>query len=227
MIVQPPKTHAGKLVVAFLGSALALPAHAITVNALTLGQLWVSEFMPDPTAVADSAGEWIELMNPLTVPIDLAGLVVKSSPSESYVLTAGAGTTLAPGGHFLLGRSATNNGGISPNQVWSGLILANASDTIQLENGLGQILFSVSWTGAVPGKSYALQTVPSSYALTTANYYLESTISYNGTDFGTPGIANSTAAIGTAPPVPEADTWAMLLTGLGLVGMAVRRKARA
>jgi hypothetical protein len=222
MIAQAA-SFAGKLTLGLVGSVLALPAHAITVNELVPGQIWISEFMPDPSAVVDSTGEWIELANPLAASIDLAGLVIKSG-SESYVLTAGAGTTLASGGYFLLGRSATSNSGIVPNQVWSSIVLSNSSDSIQLENGLGQTLFSVSWTGSTAGKSYSLQTVSPPYALTAANYYLETVISYNVNDFGTPGSANSIATIGSAPPVPEPETWAMLLAGLGLVGVAARHR---
>lgn len=219
-------TFAGKITIGLLGCVLAMPSHAITVNELIPGQIWISEFMPDPAAVADSTGEWIELVNPLPVSIDLAGLVVRSG-SESYVLTAGTGTSLASGAYFLLGRSATGNGGIVLNQVWSGVVLSNSSDSIQLENGLGQTLFSVSWTSTAAGKSYSLQTISPPYALTAANYYVETSISYNGTDFGTPGSANSMAAIGTAPAVPEPETWAMLLAGLGFVSVAVRRRGRA
>lgn len=182
--------------------------------------------MPDPAAVADSAGEWIELVNPLPVSIDLAGLVIRSG-SESYVLTSGTGTSLASGAYFLLGRSATGNGGIAPNQVWSGIVLSNSSDSIHLENGLGQTLFSVSWTSTAAGKSYSLQTISPPYTLSAANYYVETSVSYNGTDFGTPGSANPVAAIGTAPPVPEPESWAMLLAGLGFVSVAARCRGRA
>ena len=219
-------TFAGKITIGLLGCVLAMPSHAITVNELVPGQIWVSEFMPDPAAVADSAGEWIELVNPLPVSIDLAGLVIRSG-AESYALTAGTGTILASGAYFLLGRSATGNGGIAPNQVWSGIVLSNSSDSIQLENGLGQTLFSVSWTSSAAGKSYSLQTISPPYTLTAANYYVETSVSYNGTDFGTPGSANSVAAIGTAPPVPEPETWTMLLAGLGFVGIATRCRGRA
>lgn len=60
---------------------------------------------------------------------------------------------------------------------------------------------------------------PSSY-FAIDNY----TLKISGASFGTQGAFYSVAAV-TA--VPEPETWAMLLAGLGLVGLQVRRKAAA
>ncbi|MCU0842812.1 MAG: FxDxF family PEP-CTERM protein [Thiobacillaceae bacterium] len=54
--------------------------------------------------------------------------------------------------------------------------------------------------------------------------------SYTAIVFGEPGAFNgftfSTFGV-TVTPVPEPETWAMLLAGLGLVGMQLRRKLKS
>ena len=55
------------------------------------------------------------------------------------------------------------------------------------------------------------------------------TLRIGGTATGTGSVAGSYAigALTVAAPVPEPQTWAMLLVGMGLVGLRVRQKARA
>lgn len=55
------------------------------------------------------------------------------------------------------------------------------------------------------------------------------TLRIGGTATGTGGVAGSYAigATTVAAPVPEPGTWAMLLVGMGLVGLRVRQKAKA
>ena len=54
--------------------------------------------------------------------------------------------------------------------------------------------------------------------------------SYTATVFGDPGDSNgvSLSTFGvTVAAVPEAETWAMMLVGMGLVGWQLRRKVKA
>lgn len=55
------------------------------------------------------------------------------------------------------------------------------------------------------------------------------TLRIGGTATGTGSVAGSYAigAITVAAPVPEPETWAMLLVGMGLVGLRVRQRAKA
>ena len=55
------------------------------------------------------------------------------------------------------------------------------------------------------------------------------TLRVGGTATGTGGVAGMYAigAVTVAAPVPEPQTWAMLLVGMGLVGLRVQQKAKA
>ena len=45
----------------------------------------------------------------------------------------------------------------------------------------------------------------------------------NGTTVVVTGVGDGSGTWYTIPPVPEADTWAMMALGLGLVGLRLRR----
>lgn len=93
------------------------------------------------------------------------------------------------------------------------LVLSLDSKTlIELDPGSGQVLGSLNLVGVTP---QAIEGVTVDHL---GNIYLVAEDS---------GYGNSRLFVLTAP-VPEAETWAMMLAGLGLVGvMAVRRRAAA
>jgi hypothetical protein len=72
-----------------------------------------------------------------------------------------------------------------------------------IDQFVGPLSFSVSTT--VDGALLGLDSTPLYYGFTAAN-----------------GLADDGHHVSSAVPVPEPETWAMLLAGLGLVGFAVR-----
>jgi len=63
----------------------------------------ISEFMKDPTAVGDTAGEWIEIYNAGAFDVNLEGWALADAGSNFHVIsTGGAGLIVPPGGRAVL-----------------------------------------------------------------------------------------------------------------------------
>ena len=231
-----PARHAVRaLVTSITASAAllgALPASAmLTVDNLVPGQLVISEVMVDPTKVGDAAGEWFEIYNPHTVPIDLGGLVVESltgTTVESFRIQGSH--IVAPGDYFVLGRNANSatNGGVPVDYAWGTAIsFGNSNDLVRVERPDGIILVQASWSASTAGRSMELRsgTVPA----LGPTAFGASTAAYGLGDFGTPGLVNSAPmnlAGVVAPPVPEPETYALMAMGLGCVALARGRRMK-
>lgn len=84
----------------------------------------------------------------------------------------------------------------------------------------GVQLFGPTTTTNMPPISIITQVKAGSIVLNSGTYQLK----VSGT-----GISGASASYGgniVAVPVPEAETWAMMLAGLGLVGLQLRRKVK-
>lgn len=96
--------------------------------------------------------------------------------------------------------------------------------TITDITGLNASIFDSSsnlYTSFVPTSNPDYLTLPASTYFAPGSY----TLNVSGTAFGSNGGMYTVAAV--TIPVPEPETWAMLLVGLGLVGMRLRQKAAA
>ncbi|MCB9627587.1 MAG: lamin tail domain-containing protein [Sandaracinaceae bacterium] len=177
----------------------------------TLGDVVITEVMPDPAAVGDPVGEWFELL--VNVDVDLNGLQVGSTfGSPGFTLTRDDCVHVTAGTYVLLANNADSgvNGGLPAGAIEHGRSLAN--DPGSLFVGIADTLLDqVSWTNSPTGASMQLD--PSDLDPTTNDAF--DTVACNGTtvygagDRGTPGAAN------VACPV-------VLLPGQCLDGSVVR-----
>ncbi len=85
------------------------------------GTLLVTEIMPDPDAVVDTKGEWLEVYNPSADPIDLTGWKLKvGTYTHTVTPVAGAQTTILPKQYVMLigTADASVNNGLKALYAW-------------------------------------------------------------------------------------------------------------
>ncbi len=176
----------------------------------------ISEFLANPAAVGDTAGEWIEIHNPGPDAVNLLGWTVADLDSDRHIIATDV--TIAAGGYVVLARNgdATANGGVTPAYVYGGAIqLANTTDELLLLDPDGTEVDRVLWgdgtTLSVPnGASLErtdLGTRASKVSQATGATWATATTPWPGSagDLGSPGqpFAGSTPATNTPTPSPS------------------------
>jgi hypothetical protein len=139
---------------------------SVTVGGPTPG-LRVNEVMTGLTGAA--ANEFVELVNAGTEPVDAGGyrVVYRSAAgaSDTLLATLPAGTTLAPGTHYLLGGAAYT-GPVAADQSFATGMAATAGG-VGVRNGDGTLLDSVGY-GATAANGL-VEGQPAAAPPTTAN----------------------------------------------------------
>ena len=184
------------------------------------GELVITELLPDPKAVDDAKGEWVELHNPGTVTIDIAGWKLQDKDADGGVtLPTTKPLLIAPGGYAVLAANAdvTLNGGVTALASYSQskIALGNSSggrfaiekpdgtlvDEVRYESSKGKN----GWPGLTSGLS--LQLAAAKYGATSndiGGHWCYGTAAFGAGDFGTPGAPNGTCL---PPPPPPETPW--------------------
>ena len=156
------------------------------------GQVVISELMVASQA-GDDPGEWIELLNPGAVPLELSGCVLADDTNTHAIA---ASLVLQPGAFAVLALSADPalNHGLTVDYVWSGFKLSNQGEPLSLTCG-GTLIDDLLFTGAWVQVGVAFQ-LSSAHLDATANdddaNWCPATSPY-GNDglLGTPGKPNA------------------------------------
>ena len=117
----------------------------------------ITEFMPNPAAVLDSSGEWLELFNPGNQAININGWTLKDLGVDKHVI-AHSGPLMVPAkGYLVLGISTNKaqNGNVNVAYAYKKFLLANSSDEVQLLDNNGQTVDSFAYS---PAKGFNLPT---------------------------------------------------------------------
>ena len=151
----------------------------------------ITEIMPNPGAVSDSYGEWIEIHNTTDSTIDIEGWMIKDAGSDEHVISNDAMSILVvPGDYFILARNGNEalNGGLVADYAYTGFTLSNSEDEIILNDSSGAIVDEVHYTNAwIFGNGIAMEIHDlESNNNVTENWYA-STVQYGDGDYGTPG----------------------------------------
>ncbi|MEQ1507275.1 MAG: lamin tail domain-containing protein [Myxococcota bacterium] len=131
----------------------------LVASAMVAGDLRITELMIDPTAVADSAGEWFEIQNTSGLDANLDGLVLTDGITVFPLAETrfiGAGETKV----FGIDADPATNGGVDVDWAYTGIDLADAFGEIYLMRG-ATIIDGVAWDDGqsfpvAPGVTMAL-----------------------------------------------------------------------
>jgi hypothetical protein len=176
----------------------------------TVGDLLISEIMPNPAAISDTRGEWFELFNPTQEQINLRGIELRDDGSNRHRFDTDL--LILPGEYFTLARSSEP--GFVPDYVYGNFTLSNGSDEIVFQDGLLELLRLDYGAGfALAGRSRKLLELPA----TAANYGLTlASLGYGAGDIGTPGTADGWPLTPSAVPIPAA-VWLFLSGAIALL----------
>ncbi|MEA2002180.1 MAG: ExeM/NucH family extracellular endonuclease [Actinomycetota bacterium] len=199
------RSRLGFLLVLGMLTAL-LPVGALSpASAATPGDIVINEIMQNPSAVADSAGEWFELFNPTGADIDINGWTIADNDTDSHLISNGGPLLVPAGGHLVLGNNtdSVTNGGVTVAYSYGGSwFLGNSGDeAVLLDDTLVEI-DRVEWDNGATfpdpnGASMALNN-PANDNNDGTNWCTAAT-PYGAGDLGTPGAANDCPP----PPAPE------------------------
>jgi DNA/RNA endonuclease G (NUC1) len=158
------------------------------------GDVVINEILQDPQAVLDANGEWFEVHNRGTTPVNLQGWTIASLNDVAHVIT---GSVVIPAGGFaVLGRNgnAATNGGVTVNYVYAGtttLNLGNGTDWLALRDGAGASVDSIAWTSVTAGTARALIDPASDNVNVNGSAWTGCAATFGAGDRGTPGASNA------------------------------------
>jgi DNA/RNA endonuclease G (NUC1) len=171
----------------------------------------INEIMADPLRAEGGAswGEWFEVHNYGTTPVDLQGWTIASAGGLSQPPHVISSSVIVPAGGFAVlgrGNDPTLNGGITLDYNYftgtSSTIFLDATDWLVLRDGFGTRVDSVRWTGSttmLKGATRALRDASVDNANVEGANWGYSTVPFGDGDLGTPRAANGT--LSTSPPL--------------------------
>lgn len=112
-----------------LGSDVTLPPDVLGFDDLVVGDVLVTEMLPDPDDCSDSTGEFVEIRNVSGFTADLTGLVVADASGNEGTLDT---LVLEDGEIAVLGRSASPCGFSADGSYGDRVTLNNSGDDVYL-----------------------------------------------------------------------------------------------
>ncbi|HEU0299095.1 MAG TPA: DNA/RNA non-specific endonuclease [Longimicrobium sp.] len=198
------------LVLASCSSDLVTDAPSGTAGldvTITAGpSLVINEIMPNPGAVLDDLGEWFEIYNTGTTPVDLNGYRVASA--NDAVHTINTSLVVPAGGYVVLARNGNTatNGGLTANYAYPSTFTLNNSTTdwLALRDPAGASVDSVAWGTTSPpsGASRGVIDPLADNTVMSGSNWAAQTTTYGAGDKGTPGAQNDGATPPPPPPPP-------------------------
>ncbi|MCD6497299.1 MAG: lamin tail domain-containing protein [Deltaproteobacteria bacterium] len=175
----------------------------------TPGDFVITELMFDPVAIPDTDGEWFEIVNHTDHGIDLTAMQVYDDNGNHFTVQSATALMVPAGGYFVFGPNAdpTQNGGVTVDYEYFGLMLNNDTDGVTLV-WKGTTIDEVHYddSGVFPhpyGASLSLD--PNHIDATdndTGSSWCVATTSYDTNNEGTPGAPNDACTADACTPNP-------------------------
>lgn len=107
--------------------------------------LLISEVMAAPNAAEEELGEWIEIANVTSAPVDLNRWLLVNAGDGAWLIDQSI--IVPPHGYVILARHAdpARNGGIQPTFVYAGFSIANAVERLQLLDPERRVMDGIAW----------------------------------------------------------------------------------
>ena len=162
------------------------------------GKILITEIMFDPTALADTEGEWFEIYNNSDKTVNLRNLVIRRDATNKHTIMDFI--ELLPGNYYVLSRTANATDALNKYVYGTSVLLPNNGATLSIYNEdidlqPGALIFSVNYGGAnfpsASGASIILspEKMNAGDAISGTSWCISSSL-YNTGDKGTPGKAN-------------------------------------
>ncbi|MCE7982350.1 MAG: hypothetical protein DYG89_14235 [Caldilinea sp. CFX5] len=184
---------------------------AVAPESLTPPRLLITEFLADPKAVKDEAGEWLEIYNADTVAVNLNGWTMADLDNDRHTIVQDL--LIQPGQFLVLARNGdtATNGGVTTAYVYQSIALANSNDELLLFAPDGAEVDRVVWGD---GAMVAVKAGASAQRTTlgTSPLWENSQDPWPGSagDKGTPGTAYQAPIVTpTTTPPPNATPGAL------------------
>jgi len=175
-------------------ASIALFPNLLFAQTVAPGDILVTEFMADPNATSDVAGEYVELYNKRSIALNIDGFILMDDGSNSHTIDNGGSLTIPAESFIVLAAGSTP--GFIPDYTYSGFSLANSEDEIILASPDGTEISRLNYTSSqvssgVSAELNAIAGVNSNGTIDAANFQSSSSAIGNG-DAGSPGDAGST-----------------------------------
>lgn len=174
-------------------------------DSLNPGDLVITEFMQNPSAVSDADGEWFEIYNATARTIDIEGIVLDDG-SNQLTVTGTGGSFPVPGFSYLVvgknditdDQDSDYNGGLSVDIIFDNMSLSNSSDTVTIFAADGTtVIDEVSWDdgatfpdGNGAAAMFGGEFDPATDDNADGSFWCKAITPYGAGDLGTPGSAN-------------------------------------